>query len=253
MSDEINFHINELDSMKKYPEKIFYKGDISLLNKRKISIVGSRRPNTYSSQITHKIASELSKRDIVIVSGAAIGVDAISHKAAMKNTIAIVANGLDIKYPAINKKLIENIENEALILSTYEDGQRARNYTFVHRNELVVSLGEILIVTHADENSGSLTSVDYALSMGKKIYTIPHRLNESIGTQKLIEKGFIEPIYDLDLFLNSFGGETNKDEMSIYLETFPIYEEALLKYGVKIFEMEIEGKIKIENGIIKPI
>lgn len=253
MSDEINFHINELDSMKKYPEKIFYKGDISLLNKRKISIVGSRRPNTYSSQITHKIASELSKRDIVIVSGAAIGVDAISHKAAMKNTIAIVANGLDIKYPAINKKLIENIENEALILSTYEDGQRARNYTFVHRNELVVSLGEILIVTHADEDSGSLTSVDYALSMGKKVYTIPHRLNESIGTQKLIEKGFIEPIYDLDLFLNSFGGETNKDEMSIYLETFPIYEEALLKYGVKIFEMEIEGKIKIENGIIKPI
>lgn len=173
MSDEINFHINELDSMRKYPEKIFYKGDTSLLNKRKISIVGSRKPNTYSAQITHKIASELSKRDIVIISGAAIGVDAISHKAAMKNTIAIVANGLDIKYPAINKKLIENIEKEALILSTYEDGQRARNYTFVHRNELVVSLGEILIVTHADEDSGSLTSVDYALSMGKKSIQFP--------------------------------------------------------------------------------
>lgn len=253
MSKEIDFHINELDSMKNYPKKIYYKGDTSLLSKRKISIVGSRRPNTYSSQITHKIASELSKRDIVIVSGAAIGVDAISHKAAMKNTIAVVANGLNIKYPAINKKLIENIEKEALILSTYEENEKARNYTFVHRNEIVVSLGKILIVTHADENSGSLTSVDYALSMGKKVYTIPHRLNESIGTQKLIAKGFIEPIYDLDNFLNSFGVETKKDDLTLYLETFPPYEEALLKYGVKIFEMEIEGKIEIHNGLIKPL
>lgn len=253
MSKEIDFHINELDSMKNYPKKIYYKGDTSLLNKRKISIVGSRKPNIYSSQITHKIASELSKREIVIVSGAAIGVDAISHKAAMKNTIAVVANGLNIKYPAINKKLIENIEKEALILSTYEENEKARNYTFVHRNEIVVSLGEILIVTHADENSGSLTSVDYALSMGKKVYTIPHRLNESIGTQKLISKGFIEPIYDLDLFLNSFGVETKKDDLTLYLETFPPYEEALLKYGVKIFEMEIEGKIEVHNGLIKPL
>lgn len=253
MSNEIDFHINEFDSMKKYPKNIYYKGDISLLFKRKVSIVGSRKPNTYSAQITHKIASMLSKRGIVVVSGAAIGVDAIAHKAAMNNTIAVVANGLNIKYPAINKKLIENIEKEALIISAYKENEKPRNYTFVHRNEIVVSLGEILIVTHADENSGSLTSVEYALSMGKKVYTIPHRLDESLGTQKLIANGKIEPIYDLDEFLNIFGEETNKDEFSIYLESFPSYEEAILKYGNRIFEMEIEGKIEVHNGIIKPL
>ncbi len=86
-----------------------------------------------------------------------------------KNTIAVVANGLDIKYPpSINSKLIESIEKDGLMLSSYEDGFKARNYTFVQRNEIVVSLGEILIVTQADEKSGTLTSINYALEMGKK-------------------------------------------------------------------------------------
>lgn len=254
MSNIIDFHIKELESMKKYPEKIYFKGNKELLSKKKISIVGSRRPSKYSSQITYKIANELSKRGIVIVSGAAMGVDAISHKAATpQNTIAVLANGLNIKYPSINKKLIEEIENNGLLLSTYEEDEKPKNYTFVLRNELVVALGEILIVTHADENSGTLSSVDYGLKMGKKVYTIPQRLGESIGTQKLVEEGKIEVIYDLDDFLNSFGKIKNLDnELDSFLNSFPTYEEAIKKYGNEILELELEGKIKIENGFITP-
>ena len=90
--------------------------------------------------------------------------------------------------------------------------------------------------------------------MGKKVYTLPHRLDESLGTQKLVAKGLIEPIYDLEKFLNSFG-EIKKDgsELSRYLNTFPLYEEALKKYKNKIFELELEGQIRVENGYIKPI
>ena len=255
MSDLINFHIEELENMKKYPEKLFSIGNKNLLKKRKVSIVGTRRPNSYSKQLTHKIANELSKRDIVIVSGAAMGIDAISHKASgTHNTIAVVANGLDIKYPAVNRKLIEEIENNGLMLSAYGAKEKARNYTFVHRNEIVVSLGEILIVSEADEKSGSLTSIEYALKMGKKVYTLPHRLGESLGTQKLVSEGLIEPIYDLDKFLSNFGiVEKKEDSLSAYLNSYPVYEEALQKYGSKIFELELEGAIKIENGIIKPI
>ena len=255
MSQTIDFHIKELDSMKKYPKQLFFKGKTSLIKKRKVSIVGTRRPSKYSAEITYKIANGLAKRDIVIVSGAAIGIDAIAHKASgSNNTIAVVANGLNIKYPAINRKLIEDIEINGLMLSTYEANEKARAYTFVHRNEIVVSLGEILIVTQADEKSGTLTSIEYALKMGKKVYTIPQRLDESIGTQKLIAKGLIEPIYDLEKFLNSFGNiKEVQDELSIYLNTFPSYNEALVKYGNTIYELELEGKIRVENGFIKPI
>ena len=201
------------------------------------------------------LSTQLSKRNIIIVSGAAIGVDAISHfSAGPENTIAVVANGLDIKYPAINSKLITSIEEKGLMLSAYKNKEKARNYTFVHRNEIVVSLGEVLIVTEADQKSGSLTSVKYALDMGKKVYTLPHRLEESIGTQKLVSKGLIEPIYDLEKFLNSFGEIIKEDdELTKYLNSFPLYEEAIKKYANKIFELELEGQIRIENGYIKPM
>lgn len=250
MTNEINNTITELNLMKKVPKTLYYRGDLKILEKRKISIVGSRKPSKYTNLITHKIANELSNRDVVVISGGAIGVDAIAHKAAKsENTIAVVANGLDIKYPAINKKLLDEIEKNGLLLSAYKDGEKPRNYTFVQRNEIVVALGEVLIVTQADENSGSLTSVKYALDMGKKVYTIPHRLNESLGTLKLVEKGLIEVIYDLDKFLDNFGKiEKEKDEFTMFLNTFPSYEEAINKYSNKIFEYELEGKIKIENG-----
>ena len=255
MSLQIDFHIQELEAMKKYPKKLFYKGDIQLLKKSKVSIIGTRRPSSYTKKFTHQLSKELSKRDVIVVSGAAIGVDAVAHTSAgSSNTIAVVANGLDIKYPAINAKLINSIENEGLVLSAYENGEKARNYTFVHRNEIVVALGDILIVSEADEKSGSLTSVKYALDMGKKVYTLPHRLGESLGTQKLVSKGLIEPIYNLEKFLNIFGEiKTQDSQLNTYLNTFPLYEEALAKYKDKIFELELEGQIRVENGYIKPI
>ena len=253
MIKELTFNIPELKSMKKYPKELFYIGNTKLLKKKKISIIGTRRPNSYTKEFTHKLASKLSSLDICIVSGAAMGVDAISHQAAKSdNTIAVVANGLDIRYPSVNKNLISNIEEKGLVLSAYKVGEKARNYTFVLRNEIVVALGDILIVTQADLNSGSLTSVQYALKMKKKIYTLPHRINESLGTQELVKKGFIEPIYDIDEFISNYSN-TNKiekttDELLLFCESNPSYEEAISKFGNRVFEYELDGKITINNA-----
>ena len=253
MINKLDFKIDELTSMKKHPNEIFYIGNTELLKKRKVAIVGTRKPNLYSKEFTYKLASKLSNANICIVSGAAMGVDAIAHQGAKSdNTIAVVANGLDIKYPSVNKSLIIDIENNGLVLSAYKEKEKAKNYTFVLRNEIVVALGEVLIVTQADIDSGSLSSVDYALKMGKKIYTIPHRINESLGTQKLLQKGLIEVIYDIDEFVEKLSGKKSiqpqDDEVLNYCSFNPLYEDAFAKYSNKIFEYELEGKIKIENG-----
>ena len=258
MIQKIENKIEELQEMSKYPSELYYLGNQSLLKKRKISIIGTRRPSTYTKEFTYKLSSKLSSQNICIVSGAAMGVDSIAHQGAgYSNTIAVVANGLDIRYPSINKNLISNIENNGLMLSAYKPGEKARNYTFVLRNEIVTALGEILIVTEADLKSGSLTSVNYALKMGKKVYTLPHRLNESLGTQDLIQKSLITPIYDIDKFIEEISGkEINKrinDEILLYCSSNPSYDEAVSKYASKIFEYELEGKIKIENGKITVI
>lgn len=251
----INFKIDELSSMRKYPNELFFIGNTNLLKKKKISIVGTRRPNSYTKEFTYKLASKLSNAGICIVSGAAMGVDAIAHQGAKAaNTIAVVANGLDIRYPAINKNLIIDIEKNGLILSAYKENEKARNYTFVLRNEIVVSLGDILIVTQADINSGTLTSINYALKMGKKVFTLPHRLNESLGTQNLVKQNLINVIYDIDEFIEEITGIKNsssKDEVLVFCRNNPSYEEAMNKFPNKIFEYELEGKIKIENGKIQ--
>ena len=252
MISKIDFNIDELVSMKKYPDELFYIGNLQLLKKRKIALIGTRHPNSYTKEFTYKLASKLSNVGICIISGAAMGVDAIAHQGAgTNNTIAVVANGLDIRYPSINKNLIIDIERNGLILSAYKEKEKAKNYTFVLRNEIVVALSELLIVTEADINSGSLTSVNYALKMGKDVYTLPHRINESLGTQELIKKGLIKVIYDIDEFIYNISGIRNElfeDEILKFCSLSPIYEEAYNKYPNKIFEYELEGKIRVENG-----
>lgn len=253
MIKTIDFKINELKTMKEYPKEIFYIGNLELLKRRKISIVGTRRPNLYTKEFTYKLASRLSQNNICVVSGAAMGVDSIAHSGAgANNTIAVVANGLDIRYPSVNKNLIIDIENNGLILSTYKEKKEARNYTFVLRNEIVVAFGEVLIVTQADINSGSLTSVEFALKMNKKVYTLPHRINESLGTLELVKKGLIEVIYDIDEFVENLTGNSIKqkqfDEVLQFCKSNPTYETALQKYPNEILEYELDGKIKIENG-----
>lgn len=255
MISSIDFLIPELNLMQKYPKELFFIGNTNLLKRKKISIVGTRRPSAYTREFTHKLASKLSQNGICIVSGAAMGVDSIAHSAAgNNNTIAVVANGLDIKYPSVNKNQIIDIEKNGLMISSFKEGEKARNYTFVLRNEIVVALGEKLIVTEADIGSGSMTSVEFALKQNKEIFVLPHRINESLATNELIKKGLAKAIFDIDEFIESVVGvglfKQNLDEILEYCKTSPLYDEALQKYPEKILEYELDGKIKIANGKI---
>ncbi|WP_434657273.1 DNA-processing protein DprA [Sulfurimonas sp. NW9] len=250
---QINFHIPELDAMKHYPEKLFYKGNSELLHKKKIAIVGSRKPNQYAREVTHRLSHKLSLEGVCIVSGGALGVDAIAHKAAgAKNTIMVAATGLDKRYPAINKNIIADIEINGLVLSQFEEGTPSRKYHFPLRNEIVVALGDVLVVTYADFNSGTMRSVEYALKMGKEVYVLPHRIGESEATNNLLAKAKAKAIYNLDAFVAEFAGFTCKevalDEFLHYCQSNPTYEEALQKYPTKIFEAELAGTVEIKNA-----
>ncbi len=254
---KIDFHIPKLQAMKEYPSDLSFIGNTELLNKPLISVVGTRRPNSYTKTFITNLVSKLSSAGVCIVSGAAMGVDALSHKAAgEENTIAILPNGLDFKYPSVNKKLITNIQDKGLCLSQFENNFDARPWSFVVRNELVVALGDVLIVGEADLNSGSMRSVEFALNMQKEIYVLPHRLGESDGTNKLISDGLAKPIYDMDGFVSQFGVVEEKvdDELLEFCKNGDItYDEALYKFEDKVFEYELLGKISIVDGKVKVI
>ena len=250
-------HIPALESMKKYPKELYSIGNKALLKRPKISIVGTRRPSTYTKHFTYTLAQALSKRGVCLVSGAAMGVDALVHNGAgFENTIAVVANSLDVRYPAVNRHLIESIEKEGLILSQFPETFKATPWSFVVRNELVVALGDVLVVTEADEESGSMRSVEFALKMGKKIFVLPQQLDQSRGTNKLLTDGLAEPIYDIEKFSDNYGvvpqnESIEKDEFFYFCQTSPTLDSAIEKFNERVYEAELEGLIFIENGLIR--
>ena len=245
----------ELQKLSTPVKQLYFRGDISLLESTKVSIVGARKAYPYSRSITHRLSIALAKRGVCVVSGGAMGIDAISHEAAFPHTIAVLANGLDISYPKVNKKLLQKMSESSLLLSEYEDGFKARAYTFVQRNRIVVALGDVLVISQADIDGGSMRSAELALKMGKKIYVLPHRLGESSGTMKLLEDKNAELITDIDAFADMFGQikEEIKDEFLRFCTKMPTYEEALSFNAQKLFEYEIMGKIKVTNGVVSVV
>ncbi len=248
-------NIPELDAMKKYPKVINYRGNLELLSRKKVSMVGTRHPNNYTKQMTQKIASGLALHGICIVSGGAMGVDALAHRSAgLQNTIMVAGTGIDVRYPKINAGMIEKIEEDGLVLSQFPTGSKSNRYNFPLRNELVVALGDILIVTQADIGSGTMRSIEYALKMDKEVFVLAHRVGESEATNLLLQEGKAKPIYNIETFIKTYTGVQNiqetKDEFLLYCASNPSYEDALKKYPDKIFEAELNGTIEIKEAVI---
>lgn len=250
---QLTERISALEAMRRYPDPLFFRGDLSLLSKVKLSIVGTRKPNQYAQAMTQTLARKLSQAGVCIVSGGAMGVDAIAHTGAgADNTICVPGNGLDIHYPAVNAALLQSIEKRGLMLSPFADGFRATNWSFVVRNEIVVALGDALIVTQADANSGSMRSVEYALKMQKPIYVLPHHIGESEGTNRLLAEGKAEAIYDIDAFAARYGEAARcaDDPFLTFCRTNPSYEDAVRQFPQEVFQYELEGKIEVRAGRI---
>ncbi len=218
---------------------LFYKGNLSLLNKPKIAIVGSRKASKYTKETTYLIAKKLSKK-YVIVSGGALGVDTEAHRGAYPNTIFISPSSLDLIYPKSNETLIKNIYKNALALSEYENNYSPYKHTFLQRNRIIVALSKFVIIAEADIKSGSMRSFEWAKEYGKKVFVLPHRINESSGTRYLASSNQAEVIWDIDEFCKNLGIEDNQKILNL--------NEALKKYGTQLYEMELEGKISIKNG-----
>lgn len=250
LSDELLQTLFDKLPNKEKPQKLYFRGSLEILQKRKIAIVGARRASKYAKTQTYLLANKLASCGFAVVSGAAEGIDASAHEGAGQNTIAVMPCGLDICYPQANKNLIEKIYKNSLAVSEYEDGEMPRNYTFVHRNRLVVGMSEAVVVTEADEKSGSMRSAEYALKYDIPLYVLAHRIDESMGTNRLLREGVAKPIFDIDGFVRSLGGSLTKegDEAVIFASTLPSAAEFLERFGERMYELEIDGKITIKNG-----
>lgn len=238
------------------PKGLYAIGDVSLLNLPKVAVVGSRKASVYTKECVRDLCTRLKNAGVCVVSGGAIGVDIAAHKAAMPLTIGIFASGLDIIYPPSNAKFIKEIYENSLALSEYENGEPPLAYRFLERNRIVVALCEALVVAQADVKSGSMQSARLAGELGVPVFVLPQRINESGGTNKLLSEGKATLISDYDEFTAKFGDvkfAPSSDEILEFCKNGASLDDALSKFGDKIYEYELLGKLEISNLRVKAL
>lgn len=182
------------------PFILFYKGDISALNKPSVSIVGSRTNSLYSDEICKKLIDRLDN-EFVTISGLAKGVDASVHKYSHINhkSIGVLGCGIDYVYPYCNKNIYDIMYKEHLVISEYPGLCKPLADNFRFRNRIISGLSNYLFVIEAGLKSGTLISVNYALEVGNDIYCVPHRLSDNVsGCNYLINEG-ANILYDINI------------------------------------------------------
>jgi DNA processing protein len=189
------------------PAMLFVEGDSQkLLNlEHGVSIVGSRACTAYGKQVTNLLVQKLAAASRPTVSGGAVGIDAFAHQASVEQnlqTIAVMAGGLDRKYPRANFALFEKIKSQGALVSELPPGVAPTRWRFLQRNRLIAALTRTTVVVEAGVRSGSIRTANNALELDRELYAVPGSVlsGTSSGTNALIAEGKAQALHDLHLF-----------------------------------------------------
>ncbi len=199
---------DKLRQLSSPPKKLSIMGGEfeEILSKPTLGVVGSRKATAYGKSVTESLVGSVIDKNIVIVSGLALGIDSISHKAALDGggqTIAVLPGGIKQIYPATHRSLAKNIvKQNGLLLSEYEDDFHPRRESFIQRNRIIAALSDALLITEAAEKSGSLHTANFALELGKPVLAVPGNINSlmSMGANNLIKSGAMPVLSEQDIY-----------------------------------------------------
>ena len=181
----------QLNDLANPPIALVVKGNLNVLKTPSLAIVGTRNPTNYGARIAGDFAAGFVDREWAIVSGGAYGIDSFAHKGALIAeglTIAIIACGVDINYPAGNARLFSEICESGAIVSEFMPGQKALPNRFLTRNRLIAGLSKATLVVEAAFRSGSLRTARDAAEIFRPVMAIPGAINSptSEGCHRLI-------------------------------------------------------------------
>ncbi len=166
------------------PQQLYAQGDLSLLARPRVSVIGSRTPSAYGETVAFDAAKALASKGAVIVSGMARGLDACAHAGALDaggGTIAILGTGLDIDYPRGNRHLLAEVRRTGLVLSEYELGDGPLKWHFPARNRIIAALAQVLLVVEGRLEGGTSNTVRWALDVEARIFGVPGRLGDELA------------------------------------------------------------------------
>ena len=211
-----------LREIEKCPEKLYCIGNLELLNRRSIAVVGSRKTTQYGRNTAREIALKLSSRGITVVSGMAAGIDTCAHEGAVNQrggTVAVLGCGPDVCYPSINARLKEIIEAKGLIVSEFPPGTGVEKYHFPMRNRIISGLSEGTVVVQAGASSGAIITAELAVDQQRDVYAVPGNIDSqyNLGSNKLIRDGAIPVLTTGDLLDQLGVGVIDEEEAALIL------------------------------------
>ncbi len=231
-----------LDTIALKPKTLYFYGKIPKNVSKTVAIVGSRHNTKYGEEVAYKIAYDLAKHGVIIISGLAYGIDSIAHRGCLDaggKTVAVLGTPIDKIYPRAHESLAKEIlDNDGAILSEYGPGEDCYPNTnaFLCRNRIISGLSDVIVIVEAAEKSGSLNTAAHALNQGKEVFAVPGNINNpySRGCNKLIKQGafpYIEP----------------KDILEL------LFPEEYLKKHKKLLKANLIGDSEVETLILQAL
>ena len=198
-----------LFDLKNAPLVLYVRGDLNFSDKKRVGVVGTRRMSAYGKEVSQRLGKACAKHGIALISGGAWGVDGTSQSACCDNggkTFAVLGTGVDMAYPAENKKLFDKIAENGALVSEFPLGLKGEPWHFPQRNRIVAALSEKIVVVEAPVKSGSMITARIAIELGREVWAVPGRIYDSNaeGTNRLIYDGAF-PFIGEDEFLSACG------------------------------------------------
>ncbi|HWR32603.1 MAG TPA: DNA-processing protein DprA [Chitinophagaceae bacterium] len=242
------------------PTLLYYKGEADLNSSKIIAIIGTRSHTDYAKQVTEKLVKELAEQNVTIISGLAFGVDAIAHKAAMKNnlpTVGVLAHGLDQIYPYEHSGLAkEMIKHSGGLLTEFRSKTKPDKHNFPTRNRIVAGMSDATVVIETGIKGGSMITAELANGYNKDVFALPGKVTDtkSAGCNYLIKNNKAMLLTDGKEILEVMGWEDNtkrlkekKRQREIFIE---LSADEKIIIGI-LNEKEMAGidEINLKSGL----
>jgi len=233
------------------PMLLYVNGKDIPVNQTYIAVVGSRNSTYYGLKVAETLGEGLAMRKVGVVSGLARGIDSAAHKGCLRGggfTIAVMGTGIDVIYPAPNKKLIKQIMENGAVISEFPMGTPPEPKNFPIRNRIISGISRGVAVVEATKQSGSLITASLALDQGRDVFAVPGSVNsfKSTGTHFLIKQG-AKLIENADDILDEFSLGNRSTEGTDVLRGAPDEPLGMEESERKIFEIISDYPMHIDK------
>ena len=175
------------------PFVLFYYGDLSLINNKTISIVGTTHPSDYGIDVTNLFTEQLVKNEYTIITGLSLGIEMVVQEYIIKNKgkmVSVLGSGIDLCYPESNNQSYKYIKNKGLIISEYPNNFKASKKSLISRKRIISGLSNCILATELNIKSSAMITIGHGLEQGKNIYSVPSDIKSSMqGCNELIKQG----------------------------------------------------------------